>query len=310
MNIYRLHLRPAVSVSKAETFDYCLRHKILGVGWKIYPQQQEAEWEEYLKLASKTHPKLNVCHYIKNHIHPGDLIWTRDTFGQYYLARVLSDWKYWMSEEAIERDIDIANVVEADIRRIATDEVPGKVVACFRATRTLQQVKDFTVREYSSFLWNEVSGQNLYSPSSGGNLDIFSLLDSEEIEDLIFVYLQSKGWFVVPNSRKADTMSFEFLLINRDSKKKFWIQVKSGNTPIKCCGYSKLGFGVFLFQSNGIYEGEMDPNVEIIDKGELKRFLRESSEYLPMVFSKKLKMLDTIIQSFQQGSDPNSAQLC
>jgi hypothetical protein len=207
-----------------------------------------------------------------------------------------------MNEEAMEKDIDIANVVEADIRKVATDEVPGKVVACFRATRALQQVNDGTVREYSKFLWNENSEQSVYSCSAEAELDIFSLLDSEEIEDLIFVYLQSQGWFVVPNSRKVDTMSFEFLLIHKDSKKKCWIQVKSGNTPLSCSGYTKLGFGVFLFQSKGIYHGDRDPNVEIIDKEELERFLRESSEYLPAVFSKKLKMLNTMNTDSQSGS--------
>lgn len=305
MNIYRLHLRPAGSVSKEETFEYCLKNKVLGVGWKIYPQQQEADWDEFVELASKTHPNLNVCYYIKNRIRPDDLIWTRDTLGQYYLARVLSGWKYWMNEEAIERDIDIANVVEADIRKVATDDVPGKVVACFRATRTLQKVNDTTAHEYSKFLWNDISEQTVYSISVEEKLDIFSMLDSEEIEDLIFVYLQSKGWFVVPNSRRVDTMSFEFLLIHKESKKKSWIQVKSGNTPLTCSGYLNLEFGVFLFQSKGIYQGEPDSNVEIIDRHELEGFLSKYLEYLPTVFSKKLEMVNAVNTNSQQFSGGN-----
>ena len=45
------------------------------------------------------------------------------------------------------------------------------------------------------------------------------LLDDEETEDVVFMYLQTKDYYVVPNSRKKDTMTFEYLLIDKKISK-------------------------------------------------------------------------------------------
>ena len=82
------------------------------------------------------------------------------------------------------------------------------------------------------------------------------LLDSEETEDVVFLYLQSYGWYVVPNSRKKDTMGFEYLLIHPSSYERAWVQVKTGNsTTLNRDDYSYHTHKVFLFQSNENYEG-------------------------------------------------------
>jgi hypothetical protein len=47
------------------------------------------------------------------------------------------------------------------------------------------------------------------------------MLDDEETEDLVFLNLQSQGWYVLPNSRKGDTMSFEYLAVNPNRRKSF-----------------------------------------------------------------------------------------
>lgn len=44
--------------------------------------------------------------------------------------------------------------------------------------------------------------------------------------------LQVQGWVVIPNSRKADTMGFEYVLINRASHAQAVVQVKTGETPL------------------------------------------------------------------------------
>ena len=59
-----------------------------------------------------------------------------------------------------------------------------------------------------------LSGEQVYEVEKSEFSDIFLMLDDEETEDLLFLYLQSEGWYVVPNSRKGDTMSFEFFVTN------------------------------------------------------------------------------------------------
>jgi hypothetical protein len=214
------------------TFDHCMRNGILGVGWRTSSDRNTSSWDEYYEEASKEHDNLQVCKYIHKWVSKGDLVWTRAPSGQYYLAQVSSGWEYWTTEESRRLDIDIANIFRCNIKRVDIDEVPGKIVACFRATRTIQEVADLRACEYSRHLWNVLSGQQIYEIDKASYSDIFMMLDDQETEDLVFLYLQSKGWYVIPHSRKADTMSFEYLCVNPLTGKVAGTQVKTGETPL------------------------------------------------------------------------------
>lgn len=115
---------------------------------------------------------LQTCTYLHARVRAGDLVWTRDPRGCYYLARVVSGWEYWTSDEAEEKDIDIANIFRCELRPVDPDMGPGKVAACFRATRTLQGIADPTAREYSKHLWNSLSGQPAYELERTAGSDV------------------------------------------------------------------------------------------------------------------------------------------
>jgi len=74
------------------------------------------------------------------------------------------------------------------------------------------------------------------------------MLDNEETEDLVFLYLQSLGWYMVPNSRKADSMSFEYLSVNPKTGEKDLTQVKTGNFSLNRSDFSQYPYKIFLFQ--------------------------------------------------------------
>ena len=233
----------------ADTFAYCIQEGILGVGWRTESNVSTTNWETYHAEASAIYDNLNICKYIKRRVEEGSLIWTRDTRGNYYLARVLSGWEYFVTEEARRRNIDIGNVIRVAFEKVSTDEVPGKVVASFRPARTFQEINDPTAREYSKFIWNKRSGKSIYDIDRQiiQNYDLFSLLDSEEVEDIVFLFLQNSGWFVVPNSRKADTMAFEYLVINPHTRVQAQVQVKTGGSSLSRTAYQELPFPVILF---------------------------------------------------------------
>ena len=294
MYLFRIHLRPGGgSADMQETFEYCLRNGLLGVGWRTESHQNTANWDEYFAEASRIHDNLNVCKYIKKWVNSGDLVWTRDTNGQYYLARVISGWEYWIDQESIERDIDIANIFRVDFKKVIIDQVPGKVVACFRAPRTIQEIADDKAIEYSQYLWNRLSGKKIYEVDNSKFSDVFMMLDDEETEDLVFLYLQSKGWYLVPNSRKADTMSFEYLALDPKTGEKALTQVKTGNVHLNKEDYSRYPHKVFLFQSNELYDGNDSENVCCLTRHELNDFLHQSLEWLPDIFKYKSKMVNT-----------------
>lgn len=267
MYVFRIHIRPQGGAADMRTtFDYCMREGILGVGWRIETDLNTLNWDEYYKEASLIYDNLQVCKYIHKWVGPGDLVWTRDPSGHYYLARVLSGWEYWTTEESKKLDIDIANVFRCDFEHVNIDEVPGKIVACFRATRTIQEIADEKAQEYSRYLWNVLNGQEIYQIDKAKYSDIFMMLDAEETEDLVFLYLQSKGWYVVPHSRKGDTMTFEYLCVNPLNGQVAGTQVKTGNTPLNRDDYISFQHKIFLFQSNDIYAGNGSDNIEFIPR--------------------------------------------
>lgn len=292
MYLFRIHIRPqGGSADMATTFDYCLRHELLGVGWRTDSQTNTKDWDEYYNEASSIHENLNICKYIKKWVNEGDLVWTRDLDGHYYLARVKSGWEYWTCEVAMENDIDVANIFRCEIRRVEIDEVPGKVVACFRPARTIQEIADSKAREYSKHLWNKLSESNVYEIDKSMFSDIFTMLDDEETEDLLFLYLQSEGWYVLPNSRKADTMSFEYLAVNPTSCERALAQVKTGNSQLNLDDYAQIPSKVFLFQANELYCGKAASNVVCVSRRELINFMEASKTWLPKSLTRKMDLV-------------------
>lgn len=293
MNLYRIHIRPKGGTADIPTtFKYCLRQNILGVGWRTDSNSNTTNWDEYFREASKIYDDLNVCTYIHKWLREDDLVWTRDGAGEYYLARAVSGWEYWTSREAAEKDIDIANIFRVIFKPVPIDLVPGKVVACFRASRTIQGIADDKAIEYSKYLWNTLSNESVYQVDRSGFSDIFMMLDDEETEDLVFLYLQSQGWYVVPNSRKKDTMRFEYLTVNPKTAKRALSQVKTGNTVINREDYADRDETVFLFQSNDLFTGRTPHNVTCIFRDEILRFLYASLEWLPGHFRKRVELIE------------------
>ena len=154
---------------------------------------------------------------------PDAVAWTRDVRGQYYLARVESAWEYWTSPEGQEADIDIGNIFRCKFCEVDLDNVPGKVVSSFGAPgRAIQRITDSSTRVYSQHLWNSYVGRRHYHVNLEHIPDIFTTLDAEETEDLVFLYLQSLGWYIVPNSRKGNTLRFEFMLAHSETGLTSW----------------------------------------------------------------------------------------
>ncbi len=288
MSLFRIHIRPGGGTRDLrKTFNYCLRERVLGVGWRTGNAKSTKAWDEYVRQAREHHPDLSQCKYIYDKVRLGDLVWTRDLDANYYLARVTSGWEYYETDFSSENDIDIANVFRCEsMLKLALEDVPGSVINAFRARRSMQKIAAYGVEDYSKYLWNKFSHQNTYTIDSVW--DIFALLDPEQMEDLVSFYLQSQGWYVAPSSRKVDTMRFEFMLVKSGSSKRAFVQVKTGNTSLRPMDYSDVEGHVFLSQANETYEGKSPINVTCISRSELQDFLEKSRAWLPRIFATKL----------------------
>ena len=300
MEVFRLHIRPGGgSDDPALSFAHCRTQNVLGLGWAVgLPPETRPTWEEYEALAKVAlrdkngeEADLGRVRFLHTRVHAGDLIWTRDTRGKYYLAKVESPWEY--HETPASSAADIVNFVRCRILAVPEpDDVPGKVVACFRAQRTIQSIVDPTSVVYSQLLWNRLSCSRDYVGVQDGAQSIYSYLDSETTEDVIFINLQLQDWIVIPNSRKADTMGFEYVLINRKTRERAVAQVKTGNSALNREDWKDFDQRVFLFQANGLYLGAETPGVTCISPREIESFMRAERDMMPRVVCRWLDHID------------------
>ena len=163
MAVYRIHIRPKGGLANPTiSFNYCLKECVLGLGWQTKTQNNNASWEEYEAEATEIYGRgeLSRVRYLKENVKDNDLIWTRDTEGNYYLCKTVSEWEYFSNPDA--QDADIVNIVRCNLTRVpSVDDVPGKVVASFRPSRTIQAIRDKTASNYSKYLWNKLNGKEL-----------------------------------------------------------------------------------------------------------------------------------------------------
>lgn len=285
--------------SKDDTFQYCLDNKLLGVGWTVPENllrttKNLADYERVALRSCYKPSDLAQVRYIHDHVKENHLVWTRGA-GEYYLARVKEEWEYWNPPEASERGIAIANIFRCyNIIKIQLDSVPGAVVTAFaHSGRTIQRVGDTHLREYSKYLWNTESRRKDYEPDESKFPGLLDMLDPEEAEDVLFLYLQAKGWYVIPNSRKGNTMKYEFLLTNPKSCEKAKTQVRTGQICINMQAFQD-DQKVFLFQTKGHYEGEKPQNVECVTPEAMLGFIKENMKWLPGWLQNKADMIKLV----------------
>ena len=291
MNIFRIKINPSGGdASKEDTFQYCLDNKLLGVGWRLPGEELTAT--KNFDVYEEKYGKVPQVRYIKNNVKKGDLVWTRGVgnkhSGKHFIARVSSEWEYWNPKEVSKHDTDIVNIFRCDsIREVEADQVPGKVKSSFNGRgNTIQRVTGKNILEESKCLWNSLSRKNVYTINKSG-INLFDMLTAEEAEDILFLYLQEKGWRVIPNSRKGSTMKYEFLVKHPNTGELAKTQVKVGKTKLNRAEYKSGRW--FLWQLHGIYTGAEADNVTCISRDAIKEFIKSSQKWLPKWLTLKEK---------------------
>jgi len=290
--IWRIHLKPAAK--KYDPRKLCLEENVVGIGWRRQDgdNAKNISWEEYYALAERTYGQnkkdkrawFSAVTAFKDKLDIDDLVWTRDWHGNYFIGRVTGKWEYRCEDNY--SSADIVNIRQCDWKKVGTvDCVPGKVVNSFIPPRTIQQIHSNTVSIFSQKKYNDFLEREYYSYEFlTTNRNIFSLLSAEDCEDVIAIYLQVKfNYIVIPSSCKADTMAYEFVLINRKTNKIAVIQVKTGNESLRGMDYDEIvADEIYLFASSGIYDVKgCSDRIKTILPEEIKTFMRENEKLLP-----------------------------
>ena len=298
--IWRLNLKPEPDdiFGLRDVFDFCQKNEIAGVGWREINVRTDDYWE--LKSYAETvYPDgttgaLKALNAMRK-MDINDLIYTRFD-GTYFLCRVKGRWiDSKPTDEHYQHDV--CNYVDVEWTTIGTeDNVPGKVVNSFGPSATVQQVGD--VEEISKLLWNNFSKSNFKYPVVPIELkDFWQSISSEDLECLIILYLQSKGYYVYSTTLKPITAKIECVMIKNDGSHKCYPQIKRETT---LCGkdYETLLHNpydkVFLFTTSQNYIKCDNPQVEYIGLSEMENFIKTNKNLLSATILNWVKICDEL----------------
>ena len=298
--IWRLNIKPKANIG-VDAHEFCIRNSILGIGWQVQVSDPVPDWETYYSLGMKKYydpgdkgwwPAINA---IRNRMAVRDLCWTRDREGNYYIGKVTGSWKYFSGDDYC--NADIVNVRDCKWFKTGTvDSVPGKILNSFRFQSTIQAVSGDASNFYSKLVYNSLSGEDEYDLSHDAKGDFFDLLQPEECEDIVGIYLQEKhGYRLIPSTCRRDTMKAEFVL--RKVGRKALVQVKQGNQTLDTSDFNddpNDPLRWFLFATSGEYVGGDRDHVSCLDPEEMRTFAMKNRALMP-------RRIQTIIDFFKSG---------
>ena len=289
--VTRINLKTHCSDRKA-LIDYCLHRKgeqKLAIGWSYLHEENGhsrsfVSYRDFYKAVrarvKRINHALNVFWYAKE----GDLFWTRDLDGNYWICRAKGE-----AVPEYHREMDIGAVVPVEAHEVGMT-VPGQISTSFNRLHggICQDIYDNIIVEYSKHIFNEKTQRKDYTyPVHKVKENLLENLPPFELEELVISYIQIKeGYYVLSNSiaRGSTTVKVEceFRSRNPEEPKKAVVQVKGGAEldASEFQDYAEKGYIVYLYASKIENLDKIKNCFEITGK-ELKDFYDEYKEVLP-----------------------------
>lgn len=285
MQLWQITIKPDAIVG-VDPREFCIQNGVVGIGWRIdgfTPQTKD----DYLKRATELGWGLDgrnswsrASGAIVTKMAVDDLVWTRDRTGLYYIGKIESDWQY--NATGAHADADVINFRKCRWQKVGTpDNVPGAVINAFRRGATVQPIHDSVALEYSSFIFHGGVSEERLSKGNCTPADVLCLLNDEDLEDAVAIYLQvSKGYLVFPSTCKRDTVGIECVLAARNGER-FGVQVKSGQSSVNRDDFKGFDCTVYVFAACGIYDGRPNDRTICLEPNTIRQFILDNSTIMP-----------------------------
>ena len=300
--VTRINLKTSAE-NRDDLIQYCLfgKKQCIAIGWsgafkvnheiKTYEEYYSAVKEKYKE---KKNWRYDHAHNVFLHAKEGDLFWTRDLDGNYWICRALG-----RAQSRCIPKLDIGAIIPVNAYKYGL-EVPGQIKASFNRPRggTCQDLSEKIIVEFSKKVFNELSNTVTYDVEAIEN-DLLSTLPDFELEELVISYLQIKeNYYLLSNSiaKKSTTIKIEGELISRDKNayRKAVVQVKGGsNKEINAIDYKTFdddGYIVYFYAPKVINEDKLK-NCVIITRQQIQSFYDEYKSILPESITKWEKLL-------------------
>lgn len=292
--VTRIHLKTACN-NRKKLIDFCLNgeEKYVAIGWSyVYKSNDKIEnYEKYYKVVKNKSKKINHALNVFKETEKNDLFWTRDLEGNYWICRA--------EGKAISKnreDIDVGAVVPVEAYKVGL-EVPGQIKASFTRPNggICERIKSDNdiIKEYSKYIFNELSGKELYKYKKENGKFIDNLPDFD-LEELVISYIQlEKNYYLLSNSiaKHSTTIKIECEFISRDLNniRKSVVQVKGGKrTSLDAKEYEQYineGYIVYLYAPE-VKDIDKVKNCEEITRNELLLFYEKYKKILPESITK------------------------
>lgn len=297
MSVWRIQTR----TSKGDISQYCLKNNIAAMGWSLleYPgsicELEFDNFEDYCEIADEFYQKYGSVYRLANDILENDIIWMRSK-GIYYCARVTSASKWFFDKRDEAREQDASNqLTNINWIKVGDESLPGALTTSFIKGQVLQRINKAGITEFS-----EITYDNLSNDSFKYNRNItltketfYNLISPSDCEDLLYMWLykRHKNYVCIPSTNKIATEKYEFVILDVESRKHIYIQVKNGKVNLNADDYFDLvkdtNNEIYLLSTGGnvIIEEKYQKNHNIfkVDPEDLYNFAcdEENQNYIP-----------------------------
>lgn len=273
---------------------HCLDHSLVGIGWRIddladgTPLDDVCAWIEACSEAGWGRTTSQIVRRFGAETQVGDFVWTRDTSGRYLLAKVTGEYRYDISDAAKQVDVHQVRDVEWAPRPLNDLEVPGGVIRRFVGQgQSFSRINDDPARVLTPYLWAALRREPLPDLDVTPTEVLTSHLDPYDVEDLIYVWLQvARGYVALPRSRQRDTPVYEWTMINRETRRKGIVQIKTGSDVVDLRALADARVDdltdTFAFATCGSYVGNPKLVTEVIAAEDLLMFVAAEPTLLPL----------------------------
>lgn len=289
MAVWRLQ----ANTDRGNIVDYCIQNSVAAMGWSLHdvPKTDRSSiktFDDFCRYAKTQYApnSFNSVYRLAEDVREGDLIWIRSKdLGKYYVARVTKDshWQFNEDAEMMDASNQLTNMKWYPATENADeDSVPGAVATAFIMGSTFQRIKKTGIEAYSQLLWNGIHDQNadpfnFSDPDLSLNeKDFYNLLQPEDVEDLLTLWLYDrKGYVCIPSTNKIATPKYECVLIDpKDPKgKHIYIQVKKGTVDLNTDEFAGLNGEVYLLTTEGkVFNPDKHGNVIGMSPEEIYNF--------------------------------------
>ena len=305
IRLMRINIKPSCSEQERKNLiNNCLIEKpdeqYVAIGWSyVYtddgalPETKTFDsYEEFYNEAVKCirERKRRINHALNSfwYVREGDLFWTRDLNGFYWICRAKGK-----AEPRYINKWDVGAVVPVNAYRVGL-EVPGQIKASFNRPHggVVDDCFDEMMINYSKYIYNqfEKEDRRKYYNISKQEGSIIRNLPAEELEELVISYLQVKmDYYLLSNSiaSGSTTVSIECEFLSRDKEhfRKAVVQVKAipKINPNDYKDFVEKGYEVYFYDGGRV---ENIPGYKYLSEGDLLDFFEEYKSILPESITK------------------------